>query len=148
MSDTANYLGGGAGVGRDAIQQEYFRKINETKSDKIETTQKNQEFSKVLDGKFNSTNKLEKRTNINQSGTDFALKKVAQNYEKQFLGLMWNFATENNDGHHYEGGMGEEIFRKEVVNEMTKSIRSEEMGNLAKSIYEELKKQTDSSKKE
>lgn len=76
------------------------------------------------------------------SGTDFALKKLAIQYEKQILGVLWNLALSSGDK-EYLGGLGEEIFHSELVNELVKSSTPTKMGDIAASIYEHLKREQD-----
>lgn len=71
-------------------------------------------------------------------GTDFALRKLSEDFEKQILGIMWNLAFQTLDK-EFQGGIGEEIFHKELVNEMVKTSRTGEMGDIAASIYNDLK---------
>jgi hypothetical protein len=83
-----------------------------------------------------STSAAQKANN----GTDLALKQLSSQIEKQMLGIMWNMAFSTIDK-KFEGGLGEEIFHKELVTEMVKSINNDEkMGDIATSIYNDLKK--------
>jgi len=81
------------------------------------------------------------RATIDKDGTDFALKEVSIEMEKQMLGIMWNLAF-TSDNKKYEGGLGEEIFQGELVNELVNSSQKKgEMGDIAKSIYNNLKRE-------
>ena len=73
-----------------------------------------------------------------KNGMDLALKKVAEDFEKQILGIMWNLAFDTVN-REFQGGLGEEIFHKELVNEMVKLSNTGEMGEIAQSIYNDLK---------
>lgn len=75
---------------------------------------------------------------LDKNGTDLALKKVAADFEKQVLGVMWNIAFSTVD-REFQGGLGEELFHKELVNEMVKLSNTGEMGDIAESIYRDLK---------
>ena len=74
-------------------------------------------------------------------GIDFALKKLSIDFEKQILGIMWNMAAQINK--NFEGGLGEEIFYQELINEMVKLSKTGEMGDIAQSIYKDLKRKQD-----
>lgn len=74
-------------------------------------------------------------------GIDFALKKLSIDFEKQILGIMWNMAAQTNK--NFEGGLGEEIFHQELINEMVKLSKTGEMGDIAQSIYKDLKRKQD-----
>ena len=50
---------------------------------------------------------------------------------------MWNLVFESMNK-EFEGGIGEEIFHKELVNEMVNLSRTGEMGEIATSIYLDL----------
>jgi uncharacterized protein YnzC (UPF0291/DUF896 family) len=82
---------------------------------------------------------LEKTAQVNGNGTDLALKKLASEMEQQFYSIMWNqaFATVGED---FEGGLAEELFRKELIAEMIKGASADEMGELAEAIYIEAKR--------
>ena len=89
--------------------------------------------SVIKESRESQTQKSSKTNN----GTDFALRKLSEDFEKQILGIMWNmvFETMNKE---FQGGIGEEIFHKELVNEMVNLSRTGEMGEIATSIYLEL----------
>lgn len=72
-------------------------------------------------------------------GIDFALRKVSIDFEKQILGIMWNMAAQTN--RTFEGGLGEEIFYQELINEMVNLSKPGEMGDIAKNIYKDLKRE-------
>jgi hypothetical protein len=75
-----------------------------------------------------------------EHGTDFALKELSCELEQQILGILWNLAFSAMD-RQFEGGLGEELFHKELVNEMVKLSKTGEMGAIAQSIYDDLKNQ-------
>jgi len=79
-------------------------------------------------------------------GTDFALKELACQFEQQILGILWNLAFSSMD-REFEGGLGEELFHKELVNEMVKLADTGEMGEIAQSIYNDLKNQSENDNK-
>jgi hypothetical protein len=81
-----------------------------------------------------------------EAGTDFALKELSCRFEQQILGILWNLAFSSMD-REFEGGLGEELFHKELVNEMVKLADTGEMGEIAQSIYDNLKEQSDNNKK-
>lgn len=72
-----------------------------------------------------------------ETGTNLALKQLAIEYEEQIYGIMWNMIFESGD-RDYQGGLGEEIFHKELVSEMQKYTNTGEMGPIAKSIYNDM----------
>lgn len=78
------------------------------------------------------------RNDFDKNGTDLALKKIAGDFEKQILGIMWNLAFSTVD-REFQGGLGEELFHKELVNEMVKLSNTGEMGDIAESVYRDLK---------
>lgn len=70
-------------------------------------------------------------------GTNIALEKLAIEYEEQIYGIMWNMIF-TSDEREYQGGLGEEIFYKELVAEMQKHTNTGQMGPIAKSIFNDM----------
>jgi len=138
-----NHLG--AGVSSVEKPKDYFANINAKKTQNATTAVKTNSstFNKLVkNSKSNSARPLQpndvgqKKTN----GTDLALKQLSSQIEKQMLGIMWNMAFSTIDK-KFEGGLGEEIFHKELVTEMVKAInKDDKMGNIATSVYNDLKK--------
>lgn len=87
--------------------------------------------------------KLEQQKGVQNDGIDFALQKLSVDFEKQLLGIMWNMAFQTS--RQFEGGLGEEVFHQELVNEMVKLSKTGEMGDIAKRIYEDLKRKQSNS---
>lgn len=90
------------------------------------------------------TVKPQKAAEINSTqepddGMDLALKQLATDYEKQIYGIMWNLAFQT-VSEKFEGGLGEEVFRRELVDEMLKLPNSDNLGNIAQAVYEDLKR--------
>lgn len=76
-------------------------------------------------------------TNKDKNGIDIALKKVAIEYEEQIYGIIWNMIFTSGD-REYQGGLGEEIFHKELIAEMQKHTNTGRMGPIAESIYNDM----------
>lgn len=74
-----------------------------------------------------------------KNGTDLALKELAIEYEEQIYGIMWNMVYSAGE-REYQGGLGEEIFHKELVTEMLKFTNTGQMGQIAQSIYDDMKR--------
>jgi len=83
---------------------------------------------------FKKTNTIE---DLDQNGTNIAIKELATDMERQFYSYMWNLAFSNSEGNYVEG-IGEELFHRELVEEMVENSADEEMGEIAKEIYEEV----------
>lgn len=153
MAETS-YLGNN--LHGDLKPKDYFGKIDSIKKSNPEKIDKSQSFQKMLKTNFDKPqaankltklkpslkaqqeSKLQKSSKIKDTnGTDFALRKLSEDFEKQILGIMWNLVFESTNK-EFEGGIGEEIFHKELVNEMVNLSKTGEMGEIATSIYLEL----------
>jgi hypothetical protein len=146
----------GNNVRGDLKPKDYFGQIDNNKklqSKKVKETQSFQKTLKADLGKLNSNDRVKGLKSIikesrevqahkysntkTANGTDFALRKLSEDFEKQILGIMWNLVFESMNK-EFEGGIGEEIFHKELVNEMVNLSRTGEMGEIATSIYLDL----------
>lgn len=117
-----------------------FQKL--VKTDLLKSRSNNQyKVQKSNISNIKDSDKIEKQKLLKTNdGTDFALRKLSEDFEKQILGIMWNLVFETtNVGKEFQGGIGEEIFHKELVNEMVNSSKTGEMGDIATSIYNDLK---------
>lgn len=75
------------------------------------------------------------------TGTDLALREAAVEYESLFTTLMLSKSFASDD-REYEGGLGEEIFAKDLLYEIVKtSSDPNNMGQIAQSVYDEMQKQ-------
>ena len=124
-----------------AQKADSFDKIMQSKKNNVLKAQdKNASIQDKTEGlrKKAGSNSI-KTTQTNKNGTDFALKKIASEKEQQFYSIMWNqaFATVGED---FEGGLAEELFRKELIEEMVKGATPNETGELAEAIYEEARR--------
>jgi RPE3 domain-containing protein len=141
----------------EAADQIPFSELNQTDEFKGESAQRSnlREHRRDLQnssGSFNYGIGIKQRIEAGikarekEAGTDFALKELSCQFEQQILGILWNLAFSSMD-REFEGGLGEELFHKELVNEMVKLADTGEMGEIAQSIYDNLKEQSDNNKK-
>lgn len=177
MELSANYLGSGTGARIEPNRVDNSNKLNETrKTDKFDKVLE-QEIAKGTDQAQNNISRLGDKSSLSRAmskkvnskysseaadlkqrieagmqarekadGTDFALKELSCQFEQQILGILWNLAFSSMD-HEFEGGLGEELFHKELVNEMVKLADTGEMGEIAQSIYNDLKNQSENDNK-
>lgn len=176
-SSSLNYLGGGTGAIIEPNRFDNSNKIRPYEAQKLNKTSKVDSFNKVLNqekvrnnknaispedkgfksgklsGKYSTEasavkQKIEHamKAKGETDGTDFALKELSRELEQQILGIMWNLAFSSMD-REFEGGIGEELFHKELVNEMVKLADTGEMGDIAQSIYNDLREQAKSNNK-
>jgi len=151
MAVVTNTLGNN--LYRDLKPKDYFGQIDNSKklqSNKVESSKSfhkvlKQDFGKLnvnveAQGKGGALKELQAQkfsAEKTDDGTDFALRRLSEDYEKQILGIMWNLVFDSMNK-NFEGGLGEEIFHKELVNEMVKLSNTGEMGEIANSIYLDL----------
>lgn len=83
-----------------------------------------------------SSHKIYNAPVTKKGGTNLAIRKLAEEMEQQLLGVLWNSAFAAS-GQSYQGGLGEEIFRPELINETVKNLQGETMSDLAQRIYDE-----------
>ncbi len=90
----------------------------------------------------NSSNKSKINQTHESSGTDLAAKKVAMEFEKQFYVFYWTkfLASDDKD---YEGGFGESMYSSMLAENLVKQSREGKMGQIAKSVYKQIKKDKD-----
>lgn len=140
MAGAINYLGGGTGADKAGTlqQKDYYKKTGPKFEATLQKVQKSEESK-------NSTKISSPKPHLNKvkaadDGTDFALKELSKDMEQQVLGVLWNLAFAAGDK-EYEGGLGEEIFHKDLVAELVKLSSKGEMGEIAQSIYNDLKRE-------
>ena len=103
---------------------------------------KNSFFRQQVKNKMEQSEKFHK---LNQSkianGTDIAYKNIAAEFEIAFESFMYNlqFSTVEVDP-LMGGGIGEEVFRSQLVDSMIQKMREDNPGNIAKAIYNKIKK--------
>jgi hypothetical protein len=69
-----------------------------------------------------------------KSGIDLALRELAADFEKQFMSIMWQFASSGiNTGH----GFATDVFKSELNNSIVESGYND-LGEIGQNIYEEL----------
>jgi hypothetical protein len=71
-----------------------------------------------------------------KNGIDLALKELAAEFEKQFMSIMWQFASSGvNSGH----GFGNDVFNSERNNSIVEAGYAD-LGEIGQNIYEELRR--------
>jgi hypothetical protein len=156
MAISNNYLGGGGASGIE-MQKEYFQKIDEIRKQKIENQTSEisaPNFAKLLKQSPITPNSSIIPQNIPlknplplEDGTDLALQKIAKEYKSQAMGVLWNIIS-SSARQNYEGGLAEEMFAPDLLNELVKNAESDgKMDDLTRSIYNELKRNQPNPKK-
>jgi hypothetical protein len=146
-----NILGGN--LHSDLRSKDYFVRTDDSKKLQSNKVKSSESFGKIFkqnfgklnvnveaQGKDGAVKELQAQkfsAEKTDDGTDFALKRLSEDFEKQILGIMWNLVFDSMNK-NFEGGLGEEIFHKELVDEMVKLSNTGEMGEIANSIYLDL----------
>jgi hypothetical protein len=80
---------------------------------------------------------------LDKNGTDLALRKVSLEVEQQLYAILWNivFATAITDDTYGPNAL--KMFGPELIAQMVTDARGEELGEIAESIYEHLKRERD-----
>jgi stalled ribosome rescue protein Dom34 len=103
---------------------------------------KNNAFAQKFKQRIDQSEKLHQATKPKiENGTDIAYKQTAAEFEIAFESFMYNlqFNTVEVDS-LTGGGIGEEVFRSQLVDSMIREMRSDNPGHIAKQIYEKIKK--------
>lgn len=91
-----------------------------------------------VDKLYNSTYEaaqISKEKGEEQNGTDLALKRLAAEFEKQFLTLMWQYASNGvGSGENFANDMWNSRWRESIIDAGT------EMGDIGMAVYEELRR--------
>jgi hypothetical protein len=103
---------------------------------------KNKAFAQKLQNKMKHSEKFAELTNPKkENGTDIAYKQTAAEFEIAFESFMYNLQFNTIDVDPLMGGgIGEEVFRSQLVDAMIRERRKDNPGNIAKQIYEKIKK--------
>ncbi|MDF2965152.1 MAG: hypothetical protein K0Q51_540 [Rickettsiaceae bacterium] len=81
------------------------------------------------------------KDNNDQVGTDLAYKKVAKEFEKETLAIMWNIMASTVEVDPlFGGGKSEELFRSELIRNMVHEAYSKGESKIAENIYKSLKR--------
>lgn len=112
----------------DSARQNFSQKVMQEIVKKSDHKAANTKFQA---GRLNDLSEKE------DDGTDIALEELAIKYEEQIHGIMWNLIYSAGE-RDYPGGLGEELFHKELVSEMQKYTNTGKMGPIAKSIYQDM----------
>lgn len=153
-----NYFNfGGMGAAKTPYTKRYESvKGQNSENQNVQNSNKTYNFKKVLAGAktaqsqnikngnaIKAPNQLQVIQNKNvaelENGTDIALKNLAQKFESQILGSLWNIMFDS-AGQDLPGGLGEELFKKEYISALVDGQNSnkDQLGEIAQSIYDEL----------
>jgi hypothetical protein len=100
------------------------------------------EIAKLYDGLGQKISELDfdeedKNLEKKKNGIDLALKQLAADFEKQFLAIMWQFASNGaNPGHDF----GDKVMNAERNNSIVEAGYDDDLGEMGQNIYEELRK--------
>jgi len=83
-----------------------------------------------------------KNKSADVNGTDLALKKVSREVEQQLYSILWGiiFSTAGVDGSTNDGVNALKMFAPELLSKMVEDGMGEEFGEIANSIYQDLKR--------
>lgn len=112
----------------------FFTQIADAnRSQRIHNPQAYQSYQRYIDSKNPRA--------FDESGTDFALRKISLEVEQQLYGIMWNivFATANTDDSY--GPNAAKMLMPELISQMTVDASDGTLGEIAESIYEHLKRE-------
>lgn len=117
-----------------AARSEYEKRREQAR---LDVSRARKEYPEV-DKLYNETQaaaKKSKSEDDDESGTDLALKRLAAEFEKQFLTLMWQYASGNvGEGQNFASGMWNSRWRESIIDAGT------EMGEIGEAVYDELKR--------
>lgn len=146
MSDTGINLGGAA-----ATKNPYTKKFENIK---IENANKSSKIQKIDRDNLKPTKigsfkdsldaaNLKHGSSIDNSGTDFALKKLSKRLEDDIMGILYNLMFDSVNMKP-QGGVGEDLFRRDYVPSLLSHDNDSgsgevRLGQIGEGIYNELK---------
>jgi Rod binding domain-containing protein len=83
------------------------------------------------------------KQNGGKDGTDLAYKKLAKDFETEFLSVMWNIMSQTVETENslLGGGLGEETFKPSLVGNQVREAYAAHESGISQAIYKALKKE-------
>ncbi len=105
-------------------------------SSKIEESKFQKSFQKYRD-----STKRNNPDNSIKNGTDLALRKISLEVEQQLYGILWNIVFTTADTDDSTGPNAAKLLMPELIAQIVTDISGDELGEIAESIYDHLKRE-------